>query len=105
VVSDFFPICCGCPLPRYLKNVQNETTPCFFVGNTKISILTKQGLYFAYEVLQNDLLLETAVEAKMLTFVLPTEKRLVVSVRAFLKISRLPWRIRKKKTKPSKNFG
>jgi len=26
-------------MPRYLKNVQNETTKCFSVGNTKINIL------------------------------------------------------------------
>jgi len=30
-------------LPRYLKNVQNETIKRFLVGNTKINILTNQG--------------------------------------------------------------
>jgi len=30
-------------LPRCLKNVQNETTKRFLVGNTKINILTNQG--------------------------------------------------------------
>jgi len=39
-----------------------------------------------YEV-RRILLLKTAVKAKMLTFVLPTEKGLVVSFRIFLNIS------------------
>jgi len=30
-------------LPRYLKNIQTETTERFLVGNTKIDILTNQG--------------------------------------------------------------
>jgi len=39
--------------------------------------------------------LEPAVKAKMLTFVLPTEKRLVVSFWKYFQISRQPRRIRK----------
>jgi len=30
-------------LPRNLKNLQNETTKRFLVGNTNINILTNQG--------------------------------------------------------------
>jgi len=29
-----------------LKNVQNQTTKCFLVGNTKINILINQGNLF-----------------------------------------------------------
>jgi len=39
--------------------------------------------------------LEPAVKAKMLTFVLPTEKRLVVSFWTFFQISQQPRLIRK----------
>jgi len=39
--------------------------------------------------------LEPAVKAEMYTFVLPTEKRLVVSFWVFFQISRQPRRIRK----------
>jgi len=38
--------------------------------------------------------LEPAVKAKMLTFVLSTERRLEISFRTFFQISRQPWRIR-----------
>jgi len=41
------------------------------------------------------LFLEPGVKAKMLTFVLPTEKRSVVSVWTFFQISRQSRRIRK----------
>jgi len=42
--------------------------------------------------------LEPAIKAKMLTFLLPTEKRLVVSFSTFFQISRQPKRIRKTET-------
>jgi len=68
------------------KNVQNKTTKRFSVGNTNINISTNQG-NFVYKVLRK---LEPAVKAKILTFVLPTEKRkrLVVSFWTFFQISR-----------------
>jgi len=54
-------------------------------------ILTFQPIKAVYEVLRNlsedirILFLEPAVKAKMLTFVLPTEKHLVVSFWTFIK--------------------
>jgi len=55
---------------------------------------------FAYEVLRNypkiyELFLEPAIKTKMLTFVLPTEKSLVVSFWTFFQISQQSRRIRK----------
>jgi len=60
------------------------------------SLKAEQGRSFTklYVVIRV-LLLETAVKAKMLTFVLPTEKRFVVSVWTFLKIARQPQRYQK----------
>jgi len=54
------------------------------IGNTKVNISTNQGKLRvrSFTKLSEDrriLFLELAVKAKMLTFVLPTEKCLVVS--------------------------
>jgi len=67
-------------LPRYLKNVQNETVKRFLLATRKLTFLTNHGLLCIrnftklYEV-RRILLLETAVKATILTLFCYLKKR------------------------------
>jgi len=82
----------------FQKNVRNDTANRFLVGNinqSRVTSCTKLDEFCSWK--------QQLRASKMLSFALPSEKRLVVSFWTFFKISWQQRQIRKK-PKPPKKF-